>query len=1017
MPHGILWERIMNMENDLKEKIQRISAQEKHLLAVKRRMKWWTAVLVLLTLVALGLFGMAVYPDSMQKIFGIELKAKADDSKTQSSVAYLGVEIQDLKEGMAETLNLRSSSGVVISRVAPSSPAVEGGLKAGDIILRYNRSSVESTSELQDMLAAASPGDRTKFVVDRSGQIRTFYVVLGERPSNIMQTAGITLAQTNTIMEWGCTLSPLTPVLVQKLSIPSSIKGVVVVAVASSGLAKSAGILPGDVIVSVNRRPTRDLASFYEAIENQETLVLEIYRSGQIMYLQVQASSALPPLATIAGSLTGGSALPQRVAIAANGNDLNAQMALRFGPAPYFIIIDLSNNQFVAIPNTTLADSRGYGIAAAQLVAAQGAKATIAGAYGPQAYDALKALGITPFTANPGNVSTVLNQYRLVSLSETTSPTLPGYGYARSIIPTGGSPFSSDEDEEEEEQSGYKGIPYTIPPQGKYDPEQDPANAAQVTAGSSQRTDYCYCPTCKILVPHPPSVPCAELACPQCGNRLMNWDSGTLAPGSTDPLSTYIQPPTQNQIRTGTINPVSPGSLPGSAGSLYLNQQIQYCYCPICNVVYEHPAGVPCSSLVCKACGSRLISLNPSVRNSLSAQTSAGTVVGGQPANIPPVGGQTSAGTVVAGQPGTIPPMGQTSAGVTVVGGQPANIPPVGGQTSAGTVVAGQPGTIPPMGQTSVGVTVVGGQPANIPPVGGQTSAGTTDLSVGVLQGTVDGNCVCPRCGTTVPHLRGTACYTIPCPKCNTLMVREGAVINPLRVVPQNIYSTAQSSAGTVVGGQPANIPPIGGQTSAGTVTAGQPGTIPPMGQTSAGVTVAGIPNISTGIAAAGQPVTITPMGQTSAGVLSSALTIAGTDSGHICIAATGSTIDAPVADLFDRAPYFLIVGLGSFRAIPNPNVHDLTGVGVQSAQLVVSEGAKAVITNDIGIKALEELNKLQVHVYTGVTGSAKQALEWYQNNRLSPTSLSATGAEQEEHGPPSSSKAKAKGESSSKTL
>jgi len=557
------------MENDLKEKIQGISAQEKHLLAVKRKMKWWTAVLVLLALVALGLFGMAVCPDSMQKIFGIELKAKADDSKTQSSVAYLGVEIQDLKEGMAETLNLRYSSGVVISRVAPSSPAVEGGLKAGDIILRYNRSGVESTSELQDMLAAASPGDRTKFVVDRSGQMRTFYVVLGERPSNIMQTAGITLAQTNSIMEWGCTLSPLTPVLVQKLSIPSSIKGVVVVAVASSGLAKSAGILPGDVIVGVNRRPTQDLASFYEAIENQETLVLEIYRSGQIMYLQVQASSALPPLATIAGSLTVGSALPQRVAIAANGNDLNAQMALRFGPAPYFIIIDLSNNQFVAIPNTTLADSRGYGIAAAQLVAAQGAKATIAGAYGPQAYDALKALGITPFTANPGNVSTVLNQYRSVSLSETTSPTLPGYGYARSIIPTGGSPFSSDEDEEEEEeQSGYKGIPYTIPPKGKYDPELDPANAAQVTAGSSQRTDYCYCPTCKILVPHPPSVPCAELACPQCGFRLMNWDSGILVPGSTAPLPTYNQLPTQNQIRTGTTIPASPGSLPGSAGSL-----------------------------------------------------------------------------------------------------------------------------------------------------------------------------------------------------------------------------------------------------------------------------------------------------------------------------------------------------------------------------------------------------------------------------------------------------------------
>ncbi len=36
-----------------------------------------------------------------------------------------------------------------------------------------------------------------------------------------------------------------------------------------------------------------------------------------------------------------------------------------------------------------------------------------------------------------------------------------------------------------------------------------------------------------------------------------------------------------------------------------------------------------------------------------------------------------------------------------------------------------------------------------------------------------EGNCVCPKCRTAVPHTRGKPCYEIICPKCGAPMIRE----------------------------------------------------------------------------------------------------------------------------------------------------------------------------------------------------------------------------------------------------
>jgi hypothetical protein len=35
------------------------------------------------------------------------------------------------------------------------------------------------------------------------------------------------------------------------------------------------------------------------------------------------------------------------------------------------------------------------------------------------------------------------------------------------------------------------------------------------------------------------------------------------------------------------------------------------------------------------------------------------------------------------------------------------------------------------------------------------------------------GECICPQCGTRIPHQQGVPCYEQRCPKCGSSMVRS----------------------------------------------------------------------------------------------------------------------------------------------------------------------------------------------------------------------------------------------------
>ncbi len=100
-----------------------------------------------------------------------------------------------------------------------------------------------------------------------------------------------------------------------------------------------------------------------------------------------------------------------------------------------------------------------------------------------------------------------------------------------------------------------------------------------------------------------------------------------------------------------------------------------------------------------------------------------------------------------------------------------------------------------------------------------------------------------------------------------------------------------------------------------------------------------------------------------------------------ICVTSEGSNLDAKVDPRFGRCQNFIIVDTDSleFAAVANPNIESTGGAGIQSAQLVVSQKIKAVLTGNVGPNAFQTLQAAGIEVFTGASGTVKESVEKYK--------------------------------------
>ncbi|MDH5300588.1 MAG: Do family serine endopeptidase [Gammaproteobacteria bacterium] len=96
---------------------------------------------------------------------------------------WIGIEIQDLTPVLAESFNLKNTSGVIIAGVLQGGPAHKAGLTPGDVLIRVNDNAVNNTSAALKSIAKIRPGNKANLTIVRNGKEMEVSALTEQRPT------------------------------------------------------------------------------------------------------------------------------------------------------------------------------------------------------------------------------------------------------------------------------------------------------------------------------------------------------------------------------------------------------------------------------------------------------------------------------------------------------------------------------------------------------------------------------------------------------------------------------------------------------------------------------------------------------------------------------------------------------------------------------------------------------------------------------------------------------------------
>jgi serine protease Do len=234
--------------------------------------------------------GFAV-PSSLVRVVAEQLINKGSVER-----GYLGVRlVQELDDDIAAGLGLpEGTEGALVASVQPATPAEKGGLEAGDVVITVNGKKVQSNADLTNNIGLLPPGTVVPLAVLRSGKTKTLSVTLSQYPNaEALGKVDGNEFKNGESLPAGLSLKVLDPKdanfapLKQRFSFTSK-RGLLVTQVAPDSKGEAAGIRPGDVLLSVNKKELKSIDDFKRGLKDSARVLIQLEREGTMLFAAIR---------------------------------------------------------------------------------------------------------------------------------------------------------------------------------------------------------------------------------------------------------------------------------------------------------------------------------------------------------------------------------------------------------------------------------------------------------------------------------------------------------------------------------------------------------------------------------------------------------------------------------------------------------------------------------------------------------------------------------------------------------
>lgn len=213
---------------------------------------------------------------------------------------WLGVNIQQVTDDLAESLGIGTSRGALVAGVTEGGPAEAAKIQPGDVIVEFDGKPIKEMRELPRIVANTPIGREVDVKVLRKGQETTLKVTLGrlEEGEKMAEAAAgdAPAAEAPKPIEkvLGLTLGALDDAAREQFKIGQDVKGVVVTAVEPGSPSAEKRIQAGDTIVEVAQEQVAtpdDVAAAVKKLKDmgrKSALLLLANPSGELRFVAVR---------------------------------------------------------------------------------------------------------------------------------------------------------------------------------------------------------------------------------------------------------------------------------------------------------------------------------------------------------------------------------------------------------------------------------------------------------------------------------------------------------------------------------------------------------------------------------------------------------------------------------------------------------------------------------------------------------------------------------------------------------